>query len=263
MFLIIKKSYIMQKSQPVVGIVINERMINNSPTYTLSSKYVTPVFDIVKATPVLLPPLLEQIPIVPWLEFLDGLLLTGATSDVHPSNYGDEIKNLKSYFDHSRDRTSLGLIKEAVKQKIPVLGICRGFQEINVALGGTLHQSIHKIEGFFDHREPENEAPDINYGHRHSVTTIPAGKLRRIVNQEKFSVNSLHDQGVDRLANTLQVEAYAEDGLIEAFSLKDSDQFLLATQWHIEWKPHQDPYSKAILHAFGNACIEHHNKRRA
>lgn len=252
----------MKKTQPIVGIVINERIVADTPTYTLATKYVTPVVEFVGATPVLLPPVTKHDLFDEWLSFLDGLMLTGSTSDIHPVRYGEDIKNPKSVFDETRDETSLNLVKKAIKIGMPVLGICRGFQEINVALGGTLHQSVHQTPNFMDHREVIHEDKDISYGHRHGVKAIPDGKLAKIVNKTQWRVNSLHDQGVDRLAAPLQAEAFAEDGLIEAFSLKGNDeQFLLATQWHIEWKPHLDACSADILRAFGLACKEYNIKK--
>ncbi len=252
----------MQKSLPVVGIVINQRVLEGTPTYTLATKYVAPVIELVKATPVLLPPVTHPSLFAEWLGFLDGILLTGATSDVHPEHYGENIKNPNSVFDRIRDETSLNLIRGAVNIGLPILGICRGFQEINVALGGTLHQSVHKTPSFMDHREVAHEDKDISYGYRHSITANPDGKLIKIVNKAQWQVNSLHDQGVELLADRLQSEAIAEDGLIEAFSLKgNSNQFLFGTQWHIEWKPHQDQCSADILRAFGYACAEYNLKK--
>ena len=252
----------MQRSLPIVGIVMNERIVTDTPTYTLATKYVIPVVDFVKATPVLLPPVAHHESLHEWLGFLDGIILTGSTSDIHPDRYGETIKNPNSVFDTNRDETSLNLIKGAIKIGLPILGICRGFQEINVALGGTLHQSIHRTPNFMDHREVVHEDKDISYGPRHDVTAVNDGKLIKIVNKSQWKVNSLHDQGVEHLAENLQAEAYAEDGLIEAFSLKDNnDQFLLATQWHIEWKPQNDECSAAILRAFGHACTEYNLKK--
>jgi putative glutamine amidotransferase len=251
----------MQKTLPIVGIVINERIVADTPTYTLATKYVTPVVDFVNAIPVLLPPVTKHDLFGEWLSLLDGLLLTGSTSDIHPERYGEDIKNPKSVFDETRDETSLSLVAGALRLGLPILGICRGFQEINVALGGSLHQSIHQTPNFLDHREVISDDKDVSYGHRHGVTAVPGGKLLKIVNTPNWKVNSLHDQGVDRLADALQAEAYSEDGLIEAFSLKGKDQFLIATQWHIEWKPENDQCSADILRAFGQACTEYQIKR--
>jgi putative glutamine amidotransferase len=243
--------------KPLVGIVMNERMVEDAPTYTLATKYVKPVVEFVNGIPILLPPAAHHPSINEWLKLLDGLLLTGSHSDIHPERYGETIKNPDSFFDVNRDETSLNLIRGAIAIGLPVLGICRGFQEINVALGGTLHQSVHRTPNFLDHREVVHEDKDVSYAHRHKVTAIPEGKLSKIVNKSEWQVNSLHDQGVHRLSDKLQAEAYAPDGLIEAFSLKNKEQFLLATQWHIEWKPHLDECSANILRAFGHACASY------
>lgn len=247
----------MQKSAPVIGIIMNQRVLEGMPTYILATKYVKPIIDLAKATPVLLPPLGTKAPFDGWLSILDGLLLTGSPSDVHPMRYGHVIKNPDSYFDEDRDETVLNLINAALNIGMPLLGICRGFQEINVALGGSLHQSIHRHGDYTDHREVKSADLKESYGIRHGVTLVPEGKLMQLINQPTWQVNSLHDQGVDRLAAGLQIEAYAEDGLIEAFSLKDPKQFMLATQWHIEWNAALDKCSSAILQAFGLACTKY------
>jgi len=245
--------------QPIVGIVVDERIIDRHTTYLVLAKYVSALITFANVTPILIPPLGEYGLIDEYLEMIDGLLLTGSPSDIHPSYYGHEIKNPDSFFDKNRDETSLSLIKGAVKRGIPILGICRGFQEINVALGGTLHQSVHRIPDYMDHRDIESDNLDMLYGKRHGVTTEPNGRLIKIVGHSKWSVNSLHDQGIDLLAPDLQVEARADDGLIEAVSLKDESKFVLGAQWHFEWKPHLDQSSLAIFRAFGDACAQYKN----
>lgn len=250
----------MHKTRLVIGIPMDEKQLEGSPSYVIMGKYVKAVLEVVGAVPILLPPLAAQSPYQEWLSMIDGLVLSGSASDIHPKRYGDTIKNPKSFFDENRDETNFHLIHEAKNMGMPILGICRGFQEINVALGGTLHQSIHQTEKLMDHREIESDDPDISYGENHKITAVVGGVLNKITNKEEWQVNSLHDQGIDRLATPLQAEAYAEDGLVEAFSLKDKSSFILATQWHIEWKAHADPCSQKILKAFANACIEYSTK---
>lgn len=241
---------------------MNERDIEDTITYTLAAKYVHPIIDQAGAIPILLPPLAGKAPLDQWMSFLDGLVLTGSYSDIHPTRYGEDIKNPKSHFDENRDETTIRLIHAAIAAKIPVLGICRGFQEINVALGGSLLQSIHVTPSYMDHREVKGGDDDLSYALRHNVKAAPDGQLINIVGKSEWKVNSLHDQGIDRLADGLKPEAYADDGLIEAFSLKNSDQFMLATQWHIEWQPEKDPNSTAIIKAFGRACAEYKSKTK-
>lgn len=246
--------------QPIVGIVIDERIMDRHPTYLVLAKYIEPLVKFAKVVPILIPPISDQEIVDNYLTLIDGLLLTGSPSDIHPSRYGHEIKNPDSFFDKNRDETSVALIRGCIKSGIPVLGICRGFQEINVALGGTLHQSIHRTPDYIDHREKKGADLDIQYGKRHNVTVEPDGRLITITNQKKWLVNSLHDQGIDLLAPDLQVEARADDGLIEAVSLKDKDKFVFGAQWHFEWKTYSDPCSLAIFNAFGQACKKYHDK---
>lgn len=242
---------------PVVGVMVDERIRDRHPTYIVLAKYIQSLIKFAGVTPILIPPVASHELIQEHLQLVDGILLTGSPSDVHPSNYGHEIKNPDSFFDKNRDETSLNLIRNAVVDGIPVLGICRGFQEINVALGGTLHQSIHRTPNYMDHREVVSEDLSISYGKRHSIILEPQGKLMKLLNHEKWMVNSLHDQGIDSLADSLRAEARAEDGLIEAVSLKDEAKFVFAAQWHFEWEPQTDQCSLAIFKAFGDACKQY------
>ena len=188
------------------------------------------------------------------LDRLDGLFLTGAVSNVAPERYGATLADPASPADPARDHASLALVREAVQRGLPLLGICRGFQEINVALGGTLHQAVHAVPGLLDHREPFGVPVDAQYVSAHEVAFAPAGLLRAVSGMTGARVNSLHGQGVDRLAPTLAIDATAPDGLVEAFRLDRADQFLLGVQWHPEWAFREDPLSIAIFRAFGAAA---------
>ncbi|MEN9391451.1 MAG: hypothetical protein RL017_749 [Pseudomonadota bacterium] len=246
----------MQKN--IIGILTNTGTEDNLHTYTITQKYVDPIINIMQDVPLLLPASGENAPYQQWLDLVDGILFTGGKSDIHPCNYGHEITNKKSFFDHKRDIVSFNLIKLAITKKIPILGICRGFEEINVALGGTLKQSLHVLHQHIDHREHKTNPFTI----QHEVKIVAGGKLSQIFVPQKLGVNSLHDQGVDELAPNLQAEAYACDGLIEAFSLKNSSQFVFATQWHIEWEADKNQCSSAIFSAFKAACNEYSRIKR-
>ena len=148
----------------------------------------------------------------------------------------------------------MSLIPRAVAAGVPVFGVCRGFQEMNVAMGGTLHQRVHEVAGFDDHREDKDEPLDVQYAPVHDVVLEPGGLLARIAGVDRIRVNSLHGQGVDRLGPDLAVEARAPDGLIEAFRVKDSPAFALAVQWHPEWKVMSNDFSKALFAEFGRAA---------
>jgi putative glutamine amidotransferase len=156
--------------------------------------------------------------------------------------------------DPHRDATTLSLIPRAVANAVPVFGVCRGFQEMNVAMGGTLHQRVHEIEGLDDHREVKEQPLEVQYGPAHEVVLEPESVLRRLAGKERVSVNSLHWQGVDRLAPDLAVEARATDGLVEAFRVKSAPTFALAVQWHPEWQVMSNPFSMALFAEFGRAA---------
>jgi len=191
----------------------------------------------------------QPLPVEEILASVDGLLFPGAVSNVEPSRYGGEGPGTMP--DHARDATSLALIRAAIESRKPVLAICRGFQELNVALGGTLHQHVHRIPGRLDHRERPDAPVDVQYAPAHPVTLVPGGMLAGLLNQREVEVNSLHHQGIDRLAPGLVVEATAPDGQIEAISLPGS--FVLGTQWHPEWRWAENPVSRKLFSAFGSA----------
>lgn len=246
--------------QPIVGIVADERIIGIYTTYLVRAKYADSLIKFSNVTPILVPPINEHGLIDRYLESMDGILLTGSPSDIHPSRYGHEIKNPDSFFDNNRDEMSLTLIKRAVELGMPVLGVCRGFQEINVALGGTLHQSVHNMPNYLDHSDVESDDMEVLFDKRHSVIADPEGRLIKLIGQDTWKVNSLHHQGVDSLAPCLKVEARAEDGLIEAISLKDEGKFVFGAQWHFEWQPHLDKCSLAIFKSFGDACVKYKSR---
>jgi putative glutamine amidotransferase len=158
--------------------------------------------------------------------------------------------------DAARDATTLALIPRAVGAGIPVFGICRGFQEVNVAMGGTLTQRLHEVPGLLDHRDDSEQPLEVQYGPAHDVTLEPGGILSRLAGKSRVRVNSLHTQGVERLAPDLIIEARAPDGVIEAFRVKDAPRFALAVQWHPEWQVMSDSFSRAMFAAFGAASRE-------
>jgi putative glutamine amidotransferase len=189
-----------------------------------------------------------------WLDLADGVLLTGSPSNVHPRHYGEAVANPRLPLDEARDAWTLPLVPRALARGVPLLAICRGFQEANVALGGSLHQAVHKVPGLADHREPRRVPPDAQYAPAHPVTLTPGGVLATLLGRSEVHVNSLHGQGVNRLADRAQVEALAPDGLVEAFRVKDAPGFNLFVQWHPEWDAANNPLSLALFTAFGEAC---------
>ena len=257
--------------KPVIGVVADVHPGSKHVTHTVQEKYLDAVTGGAGAIALILPALIDR-PGAAWtdiadlagtLDLLDGVFLTGAVSNVAPGRYGATLENPASPGDPARDHVSLALIDLAVARGLPVLGVCRGFQEINVALGGTLHQEVHNTPGLNDHRENPALPLDGQYAPSHDVALTPGGMLHALSGLEQARVNSLHGQGVDRLAPRLAVEATAPDGLIEAFRLDRTDAFLLGVQWHPEWAFRDDPLSLAIFRAFGTAARAYRGSRQA
>ena len=168
------------------------------------------------------------------IDGLDGVLLTGSPSNVEPHHYEGDDSRPGTAHDPARDATTLPLIRHSIDRGVPLFAICRGLQEVNVALGGTLHQLVHEVEGRRDHRSPKSPDTDVNYAPAHDVDIVEGGLLDRLLGKRRVTVNSLHAQGVDRLAPRARLEAVADDGQVEAFSVPDAPAFALALQWHPE-----------------------------
>ena len=233
-----------------VGIVCDRRVFDGMAVHQANDEYVAAVRDGAGAIPLLIPSTGMPLDSAALLAAVDGLLFTGAPSNVAPSLYGG-IPRSGTELDETRDATALPLLRAAIRSGKPLLAICRGFQELNVALGGSLHQHLHEIPGRLDHREPSNVPRDLEYRPAHPVVLVPDGVLAELSGMRDAMVNSLHHQGVDRLAPGLKAEAHAPDGQIEAVSLPGAKAFLLGVQWHPEWAFAQDPLSAAIFRAFG------------
>jgi putative glutamine amidotransferase len=241
------------RSQPWVGLPCDRRMLGHHPFHAAGEKYIRAVVDGARCLPVLLPSLEPPLALRELLAGLDGLLLTGSPSNVEPHHY-DEASFEGNLHDAARDASTLPLIPLAIELRVPVLAVCRGFQEVNVALGGSLHQKVHEVAGFDDHREDKDAPLDAQYAPAHAVRLAPGGLLARIANAPTAQVNSLHGQGIARLGRGLVVEATAPDGLVEAVRLDDDDAFLLAVQWHPEWKVRDNPFYLGTFEAFAAAC---------
>jgi len=233
----------------IVGIVCDRRMVDDMVLHTANDEYVTALRDGAGALPLLIPSTDAPLDIRAVLEAVDGLLFTGAPSNVAPGYYGQSARPATE-LDEVRDATTLPLLRAAIEKGKPLLAICRGFQELNVALGGSLHQHVHELPGRLDQREPQDASRDAEYGPAHDVTIVPDGVLAALSAMSRAMVNSLHHQGVNRLAPMLTVEAVASDGLIEAVSMPGAKTFLLGVQWHPEWNV-ADPLSRAIFAGFG------------
>ncbi|HVP33235.1 MAG TPA: gamma-glutamyl-gamma-aminobutyrate hydrolase family protein [Steroidobacteraceae bacterium] len=246
----------MAPARPLIGIPADRRMVGHHPFHMVGEKYARAVIDAAGAAPVLIPSLAEELGFEELLDRLDGLLFTGSPSNVEPHHYEGPPSAPGTLHDPARDATTLPLIRKAVGSGVPVFGICRGFQEMNVAFGGTLHQKLHELPGLLDHRDDESQPLEVQYGPAHEVTLEPGGLLRSLADGDRIRVNSLHSQGIDRLGPPLAVEARAPDGVVEAFRVRAAPSFALAVQWHPEWRVMANPFSRALFAAFGQAAAE-------
>ncbi|MEQ8205939.1 MAG: gamma-glutamyl-gamma-aminobutyrate hydrolase family protein, partial [Woeseia sp.] len=212
--------------------------------------------------PVLLPSLGDRLPAEELLAGLDGLFLTGSPSNVEPHHYGGAPSRSGTLHDPARDATTFPLIEVALAAGMPVFAVCRGFQELNVVLGGTLHPFVHEVPGYHVHKENPADPLDIQYGPAHPVNLVEGGLLRSLAGQGVVTVNSLHSQGIAKLARDVRIEALADDGLVEAFSVDQHNSFALAVQWHPEWRVTENEFSMAMFSAFGDACRDFAQRHR-
>ena len=228
----------------------------------VGEKYLEALIEGAGALPFLIPVLAEHLDEREVIEEIDGLFLTGSTSNVEPHHYAGEPSEPGTEHDPHRDAATLPLARKALEIGMPLFAVCRGFQELNVALGGSLHQKVHAVPGYHNHKENPDDSLDVQYGPSHPVSLVEGGLLRRLAGADSIEVNSLHGQGVARLAEGVSVEAIADDGLVEAFRVDDVPGFSLAVQWHPEWHVADNEFSMAIFGAFGDACRRYAAKRR-
>lgn len=241
-------------SRPLVGVISDRRMQGEHPFHMVGEKYLQSVVDAADAYPLAIPCLADGFDVLDILDRLDGLLLTGSPSNVEPHHYMGDPSAPGTWHDPHRDLAALELIPAAIRVGMPLFAICRGFQEMNVSFGGTLHQFVHELPGYLMHKENPEDPLEVQYGPSHEVEFTPDGLLHTMTGVSSAMVNSVHSQGVDRLAEELVPEARSGDGLVEAFTVRNSPGFTLAVQWHPEWKPLENPVSTAMFRAFGEAC---------
>jgi len=229
--------------------------------HTVGDKYIQAVIRAIGALPVVIPAMGPELgdnavteALDRLLDTLDGVLLTGSPSNVEPHHYDGQASRPGTAHDPARDATTLPLIRHSIDRAVPLLAICRGLQEVNVALGGSLYQLVHEVKGRRDHRSPKSSDMDVNYAAAHDVEVVDGGMLNGLLGERRLRVNSLHAQGVDRLAPRARLEAVADDGQVEAFSLPDAPAFALALQWHPEYKALDNPISMKLFDAFAAAC---------
>ena len=232
------------------------------PSHVSGEKYLKALLDGSNALPFIVPSLPEDIETDEILDRVDGVTLTGSYSNVESHHYGDDVADHVGDADPHRDAMSLPLALRALETGVPLLAVCRGHQELNVALGGTLHRDLASVQGFHNHLENKSDPLDVQYGPSHPVSLMEGGLLRNLAGSDSVMVNSLHGQGIARLADGVSVEAVADDGLVEAFTVDTATAFNLSVQWHPEWRVTENEFSMAIFKAFGDACRKRASERK-
>ena len=241
-------------ARPVVGIISNHYMINDEyPAQATGLHNIEAVAEVTGAMPLLIPSLPHTSDVAELLEVCQGFVFTGGRPNVHPKHYGEEPTEAHGQFDTDRDAVALPLIREAVARGVPILGICRGFQEVNVAFGGSLYPEIRDLPGRMNHRMPPDGTLEEKFALRHPIHLTPGGVFARLFGAEEVFVNSLHGQGIKDKAKRVIVEGHAPDGTPEAIHIEGATGFALAVQWHPEWQADQDPVSRPLFEGFGRA----------
>jgi putative glutamine amidotransferase len=249
--------------KPVVGVIGNSSVVNDRHNVQLvGQRNMRAVAEVAGALPLMFAGTPDITDIEALLGAVDGILLTGARANVHPTHFGMEAHPAHEPYDRERDAMALGLIEACVERGIPLFGICRGLQEMNVAFGGTLHPEIREIPGRMNHRMPRLENgeihpdPKVVFADRHEVALKADGKFAALLGRESIRVNSLHGQGIEEPGKRVVLEGIAEDGTIEAISIADAPGFALGVQWHAEYDPQTNPINRTLFEAFGEALRE-------
>lgn len=242
------------KRKPVVLMPMGAQARKGHDYQVMTRKYMSPLVEISGCVPLLAPTCFGTADIDQYLSMADGVYLTGAGTNIDPALYGQDNLTPDKVQDRDRDLFDLRLIHAALARGLPIFCICRGMQELNVALGGDIHQKLYAIPGLNDHREDDQAPPAEQYADVHMVRVVPGTWFAELMQQDEFPVNSLHGQGIKTLGKGLQALAHAEDGVIEAMHLPQHPQFTLAVQWHPEWQAARNPHSVRLFQAFGDAC---------
>lgn len=242
--------------RPIVGVISNSYLQDDSyPVQLAGTSNLEAVYNVTKAMPVIFPAVPTISDIDELCERFDGILLTGARPNIHPSEYGEAETEAHGVFDRDRDAVALPLIRACVELGVPILGICRGFQEFNVAFGGSLHPEIREIPGRINHRMPPEGTVDEKFAMRHDVKLVPGGHFAKIFGKDIVTTNSLHGQGIKKAGNRIIIEGYATDGTPEALRVENATNFAYAVQWHPEWNASEDNVSKPLFEEFGKAMM--------
>ena len=250
-------------SRPVIGIVSNAHLINDTyRVQAVGDMNIEAVAEVCDALPVLIPSLPASTPVDDLLESFDGFIFPGGRPNVHPSEYGEEETPAHGEFDRERDRLALPLIRACVSVGLPILGICRGFQEMNVAFGGSLYPEIRDLPGRDNHRMPPDGTIEEKFAMRHEIALTPGGVFARILGSDRVMTNSLHGQGINRPGKRIVIEGHAPDGTPEAIRVDGAPGFALGVQWHPEYRAGLDAVSRPLFAAFGEAAARWSRGRR-
>lgn len=241
--------------KPVIGIIGNHFVVNDRfPVQLAGSMNCEAVADVSGGMPLIIPADPRYVNVEDLLASCDGFVLTGGRPNVHPSEYGEDETPAHGTFDRNRDAITLPLIRACVARGQPILGICRGFQEVNVALGGSLYPEIRDLPGRMNHRMPPDATIEEQFALRHTVRFTEGGVFHRLIGEAEVMTNTLHGQGIARPSDRIVVDGHAPDGTPEAIYVKDAPGFTLAVQWHPEWNALRDPVSFKLFDAFGAAA---------
>jgi putative glutamine amidotransferase len=241
-------------AKPLVGLPADTFEDKGFIFHSIGDKYLRAVAEVAGSIPIMIPALDADLDLEELLDRLDGVVMTGAVSNVHPPHYGAVATERHEPYDHRRDRLTLKLIAQVIERGMPLLCICRGFQELNVVLGGTLATELQDLPGRLDHRAPKSSDIAVRYGPAHPIVITAGSQLEQILGKRETLVNSVHRQGIDQLAPQLAIEATAPDGTVEAVSVKGARGFAMGFQWHPEYKAADNPDSVRLFEAFGTAA---------
>jgi len=244
-------------TRPVVGIISNLHIIGDDyPAYASGTINVEAIGKVAGALPLMVPSDPQFVDVETLMATCDGFLFTGGRPNVHPSRYGEPVTEAHGAFDEARDALVLDLIRACVERGQPAFGICRGFQEFNVAFGGTLYPEIRELPGRMNHRMPPDGTMAEKFAHRHDIDFTPGGVFASLMGTNRVLVNSLHGQGIKEPGPRVVVDGLATDGTPEAIYIRESRGFCLAVQWHPEWNAAHDPVSRPLFKSFGQALCK-------
>ncbi|MFW2586675.1 gamma-glutamyl-gamma-aminobutyrate hydrolase family protein [Sagittula sp. SSi028] len=244
-------------TRPIVGIIGNTHLLNDQyPAHAGGIMNSEAIASVSKCLPLLIPADPRLVTVEELLETCDGFLLTGGRPNIHPEEYGEDYTDAHGDMDRARDAITLPLVRACVERGQPFLGICRGFQEVNVAMGGSLYPEIRDLPGRMNHRMPPDGTIEEKFALRHAVTLTEGGRFHRLFGATEVMTNTLHGQGVKRPGQRIVIEGHAPDGTPEAIYVEGAAGFTMAVQWHPEWDAANDPVSRPLFTAFGAAVAE-------